>query len=341
MALKQPSILFCFYPLSVRYNHGIALLSRLCKDRGIHVGLCVLECSDSFKDAVTSINWDYIGFSTVTKHDFKKCFPFIDAAKRLGKKVILGGTYAPDIDPFIPIPVCRGDGENLPDFILHGDAELFMERQVCSNINSLPLPDYDLFSAYPFKRGIGVIEDGKAMLPYFSSRGCPYRCSFCLVSVHPQPLRIRTRVKDDLEWLVKRYHPDMLFLGDCLAPYYSTAWKASWEDFKHPFFAYIRADIEADNLEWMIDHGMMACAFGIESGDEKYRNEVLKKGLTDEQIYRTVDALKRHGITYVPYYMIGTIGETYDQKAKTFAMKERIGGHPIIWEYEHLERNKR
>lgn len=337
MAVK---VLFAFYPLYIRYNHGLALLSRLCKDQGIDVDLCLLNDYEAFGKCIQSGRYDHICISCVCRADYEKAIPFAALAKANGHRVLLGGTWAPmmpeGIDSFPPI--CRGDGETLPDFFLDGNDSLFRKQMFCADLNNLPLPDYDLFKDYPFERGYGVLE-GKTQLPYFSSRGCPYRCTFCLTRHQAPIVRIRTKVQEDLDELVGRYHPDIIFMGDALIPYYSKAWRDSWCEFRHPFFAYIHAGIEPEILDWLIDRGLMSCLFGIESGDERFRNDVLKKNLTDDQLFKTVETLRKHNIPYAPFYITGMPGESFALKARTYRMMEDVGGLPVMNQYEPLERS--
>ena len=329
-------ILFCFYPLYVKYNNGIALLSALCKERGIETELYVLDDTEKFDKHLRGNKYDYIGFSCVTAHDYRKCLPFINIARNFNKAVLLGGVYARGEGRQIDAPVdyiCRGEGEMLPDFILSGDDRLFNEKMLCEDIDGLPLPDYGMFRDILFERT--ELLKGKA-LPYQSSRGCPHRCSFCEVNLQPAGVRFRYKVKEDLRFLAAKYSPDYFFMGDAMLPYYNPSWRESWGDFRHPFFAYIRADIREELLVWLHDRGMMACAFGVESGDEKYRNEVLGKMISDEQINNTVRMLKELGIKYAPFFMSDTPGETFSIKAKTHNMIKAIGGFPFIWKYENL-----
>ena len=330
----MPTILFTFYPSHIQYNHGIALLSSLCKARGIRVDLHLLSDSGSFVDALIGKHYDFVCGSSTTVHDAKHLLPYMDIAAEMGHEVILGGTYAPWLDA--PYPVCRGDSETLPDFILNGDDKLFREPMLWDDLDSLPIIDYDIFSFIPFRRGYGAGFDTGKQLPYYSSRGCPYPCSFCLVQKQPKKLRIRYKMEEDLRQITEQYKPDSIFIGDALLPYLSERWRQSWGDFRFPFFAYIRADIPSIILQWLIDRGMQSCSFGIESGDESYRNEVLKKMLTDEQIYETVDILKKNKVNYVPFYMSGAPGETFAMRAKTYEMKDKLGGRPVVWQYESL-----
>lgn len=335
MAVER--ILFTFYPLYVRYNHGLALLSALCEEKGIDTDLYILDDVQRFTDYVTSRKATHIAFSCVTEHDYKLCLPFMKAAKGLGCILYLGGVYIRrGLPSDAPVDyICRGEGETLPDFLLYGDDRLFTEKMLCRDINALPLPNYELFKNIPFERGTPFLE-GKKVLPYYSSRGCSYKCSFCEVQGQPRALRFRCQVQDDLRILSEVYSPDIFFMGDELLPYYNERWRDSWGDFRHPFTAYIRADISEESLLWLHDRGMVGCAFGIESGDERYRNEVLNKNLTDKDIYRTVGLLKKLDIKYAAFYMTNTPQETFAIRAKTCRMAQEIGGYPYIWEYENL-----
>jgi len=331
------TILFAFAPLPVRYNHGVALLSALCRGRGIKVGLAVLESMPGFVDQVVAVRPRWVAFSCVTVHDYRLCLPFMRAAKAMGCVVLLGGVWAGlglPVDPCVD-RVCRGDGERLPDFLLYGDASLFEERHVCRDIHALPLPDYELFRDIPFDRGLPFLA-GKKALPYQSSRGCNGACTFCQIRRQPKGVRVRYRVAEDLRFLAASYQPDLFFMGDAGLPYGNEAWKASWEDFSHPFFAYIRADIRPPDLEWLIDRGMTSCAFGVEAGDEAYRNTVLRKGLTDAALRRTVETLNRRSVDHLAFFMAGTPGETGEQARKTLDMAGSIGGLAVLFQYEEL-----
>ena len=326
----------CFVPAPVRYNAGLALLAAILKGRDVGVNLCLLTDAESFLSRLDAWTGAYAAFSAVTETDYRACVPFMQMARRVGKTVLLGGVWAGlgrPVDESVSL-VCRGDGETLADFLLNGDDRLFRERMVCRDLNALPLPNYDLWAGIPFDRGLPM-TDGKRCLPYVSSRGCPYPCAFCQVRQQPQGVRIRTRVGEDLTELTARYRPDLWFIGDALLPVWSEAWRESWGDYRHPFVAYIRADIMPEHLDWLIDRGLTGCAFGVESGDERYRNDVLRKGLTDEALWRTVAALNKAGVWFMPYFMAGTPGETAAIRTKTAKMARQMP-LSITWAYEEL-----
>ena len=327
----------CFYPLAVRYNAGLAQLAANLGARGIGTELCLLSSESAFLGRLVAWNSPMVCFSAVTHADYLKSLPFMKLAKDHGKTIMLGGTWA---SLKKPVPeyvdyVCRGDGDDLADFFQAGDDRIFRELVVTQDLNALPLPNYAMWEGIPFDRGLPETQ-GKFCLPYISSRGCPFPCTFCQIRQQPAGMRIRMKVAEDLGQLTERYHPDHWFIGDALLPYHSQAWRDSWGDFRAPFFAYIRADITPEHLGWLIDRGMRGCAFGVESGDEDYRNRVLRKGLTDDEVWRTVNALEAAGVCYLPYFMSGTPGETMAIRTKTAQMARKMGGYAVTWAYEAL-----
>ncbi|MFZ4856134.1 MAG: B12-binding domain-containing radical SAM protein [Desulfuromonadaceae bacterium] len=333
-------VLFCFYPAPIHYNYGIALLSRLCKDAGISVSLLMLDTLAEFQRVIVAGQHDLIAFSCTLNRDFKLCESFIELALLHGKKVALGGTFFRRNNPSVfdgRCLICRGEGELLPHYLLSDDTTIFDKQYIHPDIESLPLPDYNLEMRFD-----GDIPKfaRRSMIAYSSSRGCPGQCSFCDVQhQNGNRIRIRRKIETDLQYLTGRYTPEMVFMVDETLPYYDDDWRKSWGDFRYPFAAYIRADILESELLWLIDRGMVGCAFGVESGDEVYRNNVLHKGLLDSDIYRTTRILKQHGKHYIHFYMQGTKGETFLSRKKTYEMSKNLGGFGMIFNYTHIEHN--
>ena len=330
-------VLFFVYEAPIAYNVGVALLSALLKQAGFQTSLFVGNGNlNEWKQLLSSIPVESIVcFSHVIKKDFELSLPYVDHALDCGFTVVFGGTYHRrnnDNQYDGRVLICRGDGEELVNYAVYGNESVFNEPKVFTDLNSLPLPDYALFKNHPYN---GHIQGFKpcVKLPYNTSRGCIGSCSFCEVQAQYKVPRIRTKVKEDVEYLKVNHEFDVLFITDELCPYYSKEWRDSWGDLVTPFFAFIRADITEEQLEWMISHGMVGCAFGVESGDEEFRNTVMRKGVTDLDILRTVGILRAHDVYYAPFFMIKYPGETFQQKLATHKMARQIGGAPMIFEY--------
>ncbi len=329
-----PSITFAFYPTNVHWSAGIAQLSAICKQWGIRTNLVMLDWFTAPEEFNPPSN--LVAFSVIHDNDYRACVPFMRRAKELGKTVLLGGVWAglgKAVDDSADL-VCRGDGEELPAYILGGDEKMFRERLVTEDLNSLPPIDHEIFHGVRFDRCLGPFA-GKSLMPYISSRGCTGACTFCQVRFQPGR-RVRTKVEEDLLPVLGQYRPDGIYFADAQLPYDNDAWKASWGDLHVPFGCYIRADISESDLEWLIDRGLQAVAFGVESGDEGVRNRLLHKGLTDAQIERTVGILRDHRIFYIPFYISGIPGEGWIGQTRTVKAIKHLGGAPVVWKYEDL-----
>ena len=332
-------VVFTYYPLMVRYSHACALLARLCRDAGVKA--YIIPMDDMFISKTLNINPDYICVSYVTVHEYRKSLPYIFAIKETSTAEILaGGVYLKSggtvVDGLFDM-VCYGEAEDLCEYFLNGDTTVFDSKQIYSNIDTLP--DYSCITGFEFVRGVPYFEH-KKIIPYSTSRGCPYHCSFCLSVKQNKKICFKTTVKSDLDYLYEHFTPDLFYLMDELLPYYNNEWRTMFAGNKYSFFCYIRADIKEDELIFLINNGMVACAFGVESGDEDHRNRALNKGLTDQQINKTVEILNKNNIFFIPFYMVGTPGETLEIKQKTIDMADSLGGFPMIWEYENMSPDK-
>lgn len=312
-------ILFAFYPLFVSYNHGIALLSSTMKQHGWETNLYLLDDVNRFHSYLVENKFDAICFSCVTVHDYKLSLPFIFEALALGQNVRLGGVYA------------RWKNLSIP-----GVAVCSTELIEYDSLNDLPLPDYALFKNIPFDREYPWLKNNEKVIPYHTSRGCIHKCSFCMAPFQGTKFDVRRKVEKDLRAITSTYNPDVIVICDETTPYFDKGWRESWGDFRFPFMCYIRADITEDQLLWLIDRGLTACMFGVESGNEKYRNEILNKHLFDKDICRTINTLKNNNISYAPFYMTDTPMETMTIKKQTYDMSRDLGGYPVTFQYEDI-----
>lgn len=326
-------------PLTARRrdNLGVAQLSAMLKQRGIIPRLhFIFDWTNDemlrFAGVIDNECIDVVCFSVICIETFGDILPFMEIARDMGRTVILGGSHIKFIRKPIDTPahyICRGDGETLPDFFLKGDTALFDSPMVTEDIHNLPLPDYDLMLPYLQTDG----DPESFMLPYITSRNCPWECSFCGQSLVPdKKLFVRARVKEDLTALAIKY-PGRIYevrFGDGTMPYYSKAWRESWGGINIPFSGCIRADIEPRLLNWLCDRGLTRVIIGVEDPDEEYRNKVFNKQITDGDIYRTVRMLHKRGVDAELSFIYGAPGQAEDTREKAIAMVEKITRDSLI-----------
>lgn len=75
--------------------------------------------------------------------------------------------------------------------------------------------------------------------------------------------------------------------------------------------------ITQKDMNHMKKCGCTRISFGIESANDHIRNDVLKKGITKQQIRNTITAAKKEGIGTQGFFMLGAPGETPETLQET------------------------
>lgn len=92
-----------------------------------------------------------------------------------------------------------------------------------------------------------------------------------------------------------------------------------------------RADeIDEETAELLYRSGCKRVVIGFEHGDEEYRNRILLKRTSDEQIMRCVQLLKKYKIEINGQWMIGFPGEKVTQAMKTLKMAAEVDDMPQV-----------
>ncbi|MBL8000718.1 MAG: radical SAM protein [Flavobacteriales bacterium] len=187
-------------------------------------------------------------------------------------------------------------------------------RSPIRSIDDLPMPAYDLFDmdAYPVHRIV-------------TSRGCPYKCTFCSSAVvweHRWKKRSPESLVDEMEYLVKEHGRKTFFFNDdsfnmsmdraeqicdqLIARKLNVLWSTP-----------LRADRITDALAAkMKQAGCYNVGIGIESANNALLAR-MKKDTTIEQITQGIRTFRRHGIEVLGQFLIGNIGETWQTFRET------------------------
>jgi anaerobic magnesium-protoporphyrin IX monomethyl ester cyclase len=354
--MKRPTVTFAYLHSSEILSFGIMYLSAVLKKHGFTVRLILARNANDFIRQFARNPSDIAAFSVTSGlHG-----PYLSWAKRLkslGKvHTVFGGphpTYFPDFIREEPVDaVCIGEGEeSFPQYL-----DLFSEemapprrpvdgwrhksgggilegglRAPVENIDTLPTPDWELF----FRENPSMAHhDVKGFL---ATRGCPYRCTYCFnrewnarYRGKARVIRVRDpeQVTEEINEVRRRWGLSMVwFLDSNLAC--NRKWlKAFLPVYKRkvglPFFCKIRPNVASDELaEELVDAGLISVGIGIESGNERMRNEVLERGISENQILSACHAFKSRRVLVKTYNMLGLPGETYDMAKETLMLNVR------------------
>jgi len=204
------------------------------------------------------------------------------------------------------------------------------DRPQIHDIDALPWPDRE---AIDVQRYVDVwrTHHGTGSVNLITARGCPYRCRWCSHAVFGYTHRRRSvgGTADELEFLVERYRPDMVWYSDDVFTInhrwlYEYTAELKRRDLHVPFETISRADrmMKDDVLRALADLGCWRIWIGAESGSQRILN-AMERGVTVEQVLFATRAAKRFGIQVGMFLMWGYDGETVDDIAATVELVRR------------------
>jgi len=239
--------------------------------------------------------------------------------------------------------ICRGEGElpllELVEKISNGqnkfdiknlwikDGETIYKnelRNLVENIDEVSFPDRSVFDHYDHYRKLRSRTT-------ICSRGCPYVCTYCYNNIimdiskdKGKYVRIRSveNVISELKKVKENYKPKRIkFMDDTFI--LNKKWGLDFcelyeKEIALPFVACIRVNIIDEEIIIALKKaGCISVNYGVECGDEEYRNTVLKRRLSNEQLVSISHTFAKHGIKTVGLNMLGLPGETIDDCIKT------------------------
>lgn len=326
------------------------------------------RCTD--KDRIIDFSqYDVVGVSADTPR-YNYSIKFAQEAKEAGKIVIMGGTHATFEDEvtlktgYVDY-IVRGEGELTtvdlcnqierlegkfdPAEILgisyldqEGELTRTPPRPFIADINDLPLPGRELIDMKKYR--ILKIK-GEPITSLFSSRGCPFRCNFCVSNdmLGPKWRAIDpVKVADEVEMLVKDYGYNAIgFLEDNFTVDTQRVEKICDEFIRRKldiiWWCTSRSDMLVKNPEMIAKMARSGCDtmfVGIESPNKNMLGELGKSRITADISKEAVILLKKHKIATFAAMMIGGVTETYEDIMNT--LKYAIELEPAIAQFSLL-----
>jgi radical SAM superfamily enzyme YgiQ (UPF0313 family) len=196
------------------------------------------------------------------------------------------------------------------------------------DLNDLPIPDLEAFPIDKYFKHKGFRE-----ISILSSKGCPYRCTFCqpiLLNLFGPKVRYATDEKtvDGIEYLVNKFKLDIvLFIDDTFAFNQQRVIDICKEIIRRKipvlWRCQTRVGLKRDVLEYMKKAGCFIIAFGVESGSQKILDNVNKQ-VTVDMIIDTFKNCKDVGILTHAYLMVGNVGESKETINETIELIKKI-----------------
>jgi len=339
---------------------GPMYISAMLRSRGhrCEVMIEALEDSDYLQKLVAA-SPDLIAMSCLTSDYHWAVSKAQEIGKRLNAPVILGGTH-PTLNPNESIAdpaidmICIGEGEypmaELADALdqdrdYSSIANLWVKRDgtiikndlraLIEDLDQLPFPDRKLYQKYSFFR-----KRGKR--PIHLSRGCPYDCSYCHNAGKKRIFRekgtyVRWRSQDnilrEIQEIERKSFIKVLHVIDD-----SFGINGQWlMTFLHRLAgiskkrlvlqANMRADMVSEDLCTSFENyglSLLRIRIAVETGNEDYRQEILKKNIPNRTLLKAAHLFNKYGIDFITYNMIGLPGESLALALETLRLNIRL-----------------
>ena len=203
------------------------------------------------------------------------------------------------------------------------------DGQVIADLDGLPWPAYHLFKMdrYTNLQPATDAIPGSRSFSILTSRGCPYRCTFCSQSIMPIKWRARSPENVIEEWrhLVKDLGALEIGVLDDSANIrknrlHQLADALIDNQINHVpwiFVNGIRANLaDLDLLVKLKKAGLKRTAFGVETGDEQMIVKI-DKHIDHDTIRQAFKNAKAAGIETIGFFIIGLPGDTRETMQKT------------------------
>ncbi len=215
-----------------------------------------------------------------------------------------------------------------------GKVQHNLERPLRQDIDGIPLPAYQLFKIDRYTN-LQPLTDGldphARAYTIVTSRGCPYKCTYCSKPITGDTWRPRAVENVVKEWrlLVREYHATEIGVTDDI-------WNLDLDRAKDLCRALI--DEKLNTVPWVTIHGMKVnhsdaelfqlmkqagckrVGFGVESGDEGILKRVIKKAQTIDMVRQAFRNAKAAGLQTMGFFIFGMPEETEETMEKTIRL---------------------
>lgn len=205
-----------------------------------------------------------------------------------------------------------GSGSPPPGVLVRGAD--FVEAPAPKDLSALAWPARHLV---PHDRYRYLFQTARGFTTFISSRGCPFRCTFCDKTVSGSPWRARRadEVVDELVEIKHRYGLNYVCIFDDNFTLRRKRVVAICEeilrrDLQLDWKCEARVDgLDTELARLMARAGCRTIAFGVESGNQESLDR-LRKDQTVERMHTAITACRAAGIETVAYVLVGIPGET-------------------------------
>jgi len=204
------------------------------------------------------------------------------------------------------------------------------DRPLIENLDEIPFPARDLVGDPRYRQGT---FRGKRPTTMITSRGCPFRCVYCLWprTLYGNKFRARSaeNVVDEIAEAVNRFGVDEVYFDDDSMGLdkkrmLDICRMIGERKLKFEWISQCRVDsMDEEILTAMKRAGCRYIRFGVESGSPEML-KIMKKGTTPEKIVNAFRLTRKMGIRTQAFFLFGVPGETKETIRETIDFAKRI-----------------
>jgi len=320
-------------------NLGLANLAAALESAGHKTRILDEIAGQDVDSGLDEFRPDIVGISFMTMYALRAYELAARIKKERGLTIVMGGAH-PTALPEEAIQhsdcVIRGEAEwAFAKLIDSGKIEGIIEAPSPDCLDDLPIPsrwqlDLDTYAG----AGEELAGFSYRTLGVITSRGCPFKCNFCINSKREAPLRFHgpERVIEEIKYVRNRHHIESVafydelmatdakrFKGICEAMIQNGLNDLKWECQMHA------KTFRPDVLKLMKEAGCVQVSVGFESGSQRVL-DTINKSATVEQNMDAARMAHEAGLRIRGCFIVGTPGETKDDVKKTekFIKKAKV-----------------
>ncbi len=253
-----------------------------------------------------SIKYDNVDFILKGEADYT----FLELVKKLQNNA--------DFDELLSI-----DGIG---FFRNDKVYLNPKTAMIQNLDELPIIERSLLPMDLYK---SIVGRNKMVATVMSSRGCPYKCTFCYTPSKIYRSRSTENMIEEIKYLIDLGYKEIFFFDDLFAlkPQkvidFARALRRENINIDWSFRGRINT-VTKEMIDEVAKSGIHRIQFGIESGVDKTLRRI-KKGITTERVREVIKWCREAKITTIGNFMIGLPDETEADIEQTLKFSRQIG----------------
>lgn len=217
------------------------------------------------------------------------------------------------------------------------------------DLKKLPFKDYEIFD---FQK---IIDAKNGWTGLMASRGCPFSCTYCfnhqLVSSYREDLGCSFKglnyirhfeveqMIHEIEYLLNRYRNISMFIfDDDLFTFYRDYVRKFCTAYKKisslPFVVNAHVGFfDEKRARYLADANCSIVKFGVESGSERIRRQILQRRMKNEKIIQAIETAHQFGLHTSIFLMIGLPRETHSDVMATIRLMAKAKPGRFRWSF--------